>query len=243
MSSVCSSAAELLGPVTGTLQGINIRSAGLVGYQDSWQAMREFTHLRDPSTPDEIWLLQHPQVFTLGQAGKTEHLLCPGDIPVLNTDRGGQVTYHGPGQLVMYTLLNLKRAGLGIRGLVSLIEDTVIDCLASHDIEAVSRHDAPGVYVDGSKIAALGLRVSRGCSYHGLALNVDADLEPFARINPCGFRNLAATSMSELGVSTTVESVAVSLSESFISSFTASTLQKGTETVTNNNGENNGSAD
>ena len=181
------------------LQGINVRSAGLVAYQDSWQAMRDFTRERDASTADEIWLLQHPQVFTLGQAGKTEHLLSPGDIPVLSTDRGGQVTYHGPGQLVMYTLLNLKRASMGIRGLVSLIESTVIDCLSAYGIEAVSRSDAPGVYVDGSKIAALGLRVSRGYSYHGLALNIDADLEPFGRINPCGYRNLEVTSMSELG--------------------------------------------
>lgn len=221
MSEATVSSVDISAVPARTLQGINIRSPGLVSYQDSWQAMRDFTSERDASTADEIWLLQHPQVFTLGQAGKAEHLLSTGDIPVLNTDRGGQVTYHGPGQLVMYTLLNLKRAGIGVRGLVSLIENTVIDCLSAHGIEAVSRSDAPGVYVGGSKIAALGLRVSRGYSYHGLALNVDADLEPFGRINPCGFRNLEVTSMSELGVDTTVDSVALMLSESFVSHFTS----------------------
>lgn len=209
-----------------TWQGIHVRSPGLVTYEDSLLAMRDFTRERDTATADEIWLLQHPRVFTLGQAGKTEHLLAPGDIPVLNTDRGGQVTYHGPGQLVMYTLLNLKRAGMGIRGLVTLIETTVIDCLAAQGITGVSRPDAPGVYVNGSKIAALGLRVSRGCSYHGLALNVDADLEPFGRINPCGYRNLEVTSMRELGATVTLESVAAMLSESFISSFTAVAASK-----------------
>ena len=178
--------------------------------------MREFTLQRDQETIDEIWLLQHPPVFTLGQAGKTEHLLSPGDIPVVNTDRGGQVTYHGPGQLVMYTLLNLKRTGIGIRALVSLLESTVVECLASHGVKSSSRADAPGVYVDGSKIAALGLRVSRGYSYHGLALNVDADLEPFGRINPCGFRNLEVTSMSELGITDSLDSIAAELTEIFV---------------------------
>ncbi len=198
------------------VHGTNIRSLGVVGYDECWQWMREYTRNRDAESVDEIWLLQHPPVFTLGQAGKTEHLLNPGDIPILNTDRGGQVTYHGPGQLVMYILLNLKRAGIGVRALVTLLEDTVVDCLAKQGIESASRADAPGVYVDGSKIAALGLRVSRGYSYHGLSLNVDVDLEPFGRINPCGFRNLDVTSMSELGVTASLDSIALELSETFV---------------------------
>lgn len=198
------------------LHGINIRFLGIAGYDECWQTMREFTRNRDAESADEIWLLQHPPVFTLGQAGKSEHVLAPGDIPVLNTDRGGQVTYHGPGQLIMYTLLNLKRAGIGIRALVTLLEDTVVDCLAQQGLESASRADAPGVYVNGSKIAALGLRVSRGYSYHGLSLNVDVDLEPFSRINPCGFRNLEVTSMSELGVSASIDRIALELSENFV---------------------------
>ncbi len=162
--------------------------------------MRAFTADRTADTTDEIWLLEHDPVFTLGQAGDPQHVLNAGEIPVVACDRGGQVTYHGPGQIVMYTLINLRRAGLGVRALVTMLENTVIEFLALHTISAVSRRDAPGVYVDGAKIAALGLRVSRGYSYHGVALNVDLDLTPFSRINPCGFAQLPVTSLSELGV-------------------------------------------
>ena len=162
--------------------------------------MRAFTADRTADTTDEIWLLEHDPVFTLGQAGDPQHVLNAGEIPVVACDRGGQVTYHGPGQIVMYTLIYLRRAGLGVRALVTMLENTVIEFLALHTISAVSRRDAPGVYVDGAKIAALGLRVSRGYSYHGVALNVDLDLTPFSRINPCGFAQLPVTSLSELGV-------------------------------------------
>jgi lipoyl(octanoyl) transferase len=157
--------------------------------------MQEFTDSRDPSTEDELWLLQHPPVFTQGQAGKAEHLLMPGDIPVVQSDRGGQVTYHGPGQWVVYLLIDLRRRRLGVRDLVDLIEQSVVAVLADLGIPSAPRRDAPGVYVDGAKIASLGLRVRRGCSFHGLALNVDMDLEPFSRINPCGFEGLAVTSV------------------------------------------------
>jgi lipoyl(octanoyl) transferase len=177
-----------------------IRRLGLRDYQTTWQAMREFTDARREGTPSEVWLVQHPPVFTQGQAGRAEHVIDAGDIPVVQTDRGGQVTYHGPGQLVLYLLLSLRAAGLGVRGLVTLMEQSVIDLLATHGIEAQARADAPGVYVDGRKIASLGLRVRRGCSYHGLALNVDNDLEPFHRINPCGFPGLAVTRTRDLGI-------------------------------------------
>ena len=177
-----------------------LRSLGVRDYQTTWQAMRDFTDARREGTPSEAWLVQHPPVFTQGQAGRAEHVIDAGDIPVVQTDRGGQVTYHGPGQLVLYLLLSLRTAGLGVRGLVSLMEQSVIDLLATHGIEAVARADAPGVYVDGCKIASLGLRVRRGYSYHGLALNVDNDLEPFRRINPCGFPGLAVTRTRDLGI-------------------------------------------
>ncbi len=162
--------------------------------------MRAFTADRTPDITDEIWLLEHDPVFTLGQAGDPQHVLDAGEIPVVACDRGGQVTYHGPGQIVMYTLINLRRAGIGVRDLVSLLENTVIDFLERYGVSASSRRDAPGVYVDGAKIAALGLRVSRGYSYHGVALNVDLDLSPFSRINPCGYARLPVTSLQELGV-------------------------------------------
>ena len=169
---------------------------GLAEYQPVLEAMREFTDSRDADTPDELWLLQHPRVFTQGQAGKAEHVLAPGDIPVIQVDRGGQVTYHGPGQWVIYLLVDLKRRGLGVRDLVTLIEQSIVELLARYGIEAAPRADAPGVYVNGDKIASLGLRVRRGCSYHGLSLNVDMDLEPFQRINPCGYEGLQVTSMA-----------------------------------------------
>lgn len=172
---------------------VQIRRSGLVEYQQAWTEMRAYTDTRGPDSPDRIWLLQHPSVFTLGQAGKREHLLDPGDIPVLQSDRGGQVTWHGPGQCVAYLLLDLRRLGIGVRELVTQIENTVVRLLAGLGIEARARRDAPGVYVGEAKIAALGLRVRRGCSYHGLSLNVDPELAVFARINPCGYQGLAVT--------------------------------------------------
>ena len=175
-----------------------MRQLGLQDYRPVWQSMTDFTNQRTPETPDELWLVEHPPVFTQGQAGKPEHLLLPGDIPVIQTDRGGQVTYHGPGQLVAYPLLDLRRLKLGVRDLVSAIEQTIVATLAVYGIEAYPKPDAPGVYVAGDKIASLGLRVRRGCSFHGLALNVDMDLEPFQRINPCGYEGLAMTQMRDL---------------------------------------------
>ena len=175
-----------------------LRELGLVDYAPTLQAMKAFTDSRDPNSPDELWLLQHPRVFTQGQAGKAEHVLAPGDIPVIQVDRGGQVTYHGPGQWVIYLMVDLRRQKMGVRDLVDLIEQSIVRLLAEYGIPAAARADAPGVYVDGAKIAALGLRVRRGCSYHGLSLNVDMDLEPFQRINPCGHEGLRVTSMSAL---------------------------------------------
>jgi lipoyl(octanoyl) transferase len=177
-----------------------VRRLGQRDYLPVWQAMREFTDNRNEQTRSELWVVEHPPVFTQGQAGKAEHLLGTGDIPVVQTDRGGQVTYHGPGQLVIYLLISLREAGIGIRGLVSVIEQSIIDLLAERGIPAEARKDAPGVYVEGSKIASLGLRVRRGCTYHGLALNVSNDLEPFLRINPCGHAGLPVTSTSRLGI-------------------------------------------
>jgi lipoyl(octanoyl) transferase len=169
--------------------------------------MRDFTRTRGASTPDELWLVEHPPVFTLGLAGREEHVLDPGSIPVVRIDRGGQVTYHGPGQIVAYPLVDLRRAGYGVKELVRRLEESVIVLLASHDIRAARRPGMPGVYVEGAKVAAVGLRISRGCSYHGIALNVDVDLAPFARINPCGYPGLAATRLADLGVRDTIDSV------------------------------------
>ncbi|WP_417582117.1 lipoyl(octanoyl) transferase LipB [Nitrincola sp.] len=173
--------------------------------------MQAFTNQRQADTPDEIWLLQHHPVFTQGQAGKAEHLLNPGEIPVVKTDRGGQVTYHGPGQLMAYLLLDLRRKKLGVRDVVSLMEEAVIALLADYGQVAVARADAPGVYVDGCKIASLGLRVRRGCSFHGLALNVDMDLQPFARINPCGYAGLQMTQLRDLCPDTDIDSATKNL--------------------------------
>ena len=181
-----------------TLDNVVVRQLGLQDYRPVWQSMTDFTNQRTPETPDELWLVEHPPVFTQGQAGKPEHLLLPGEIPVIQTDRGGQVTYHGPGQLVAYPLLDLRRLKLGVRDLVTAIEQTIVATLAVYGIEAYPKPDAPGVYVAGDKIASLGLRVRRGCSFHGLALNVDMDLEPFQRINPCGYEGLAMTQMRDL---------------------------------------------
>lgn len=171
---------------------------GRVDYAQTYTAMRLFTDNRLAETPDELWALEHPPVFTQGQAGKAEHLLAPGNIPVVQTDRGGQVTYHGPGQLVVYLLVDLKRRKLGVRQVVTLIEDAIIDLLADEfDLRAQADPKAPGVYVEGRKIAALGLRVRKGCTFHGLSLNIDCDLEPFARINPCGYQGLTVTSLQQ----------------------------------------------
>jgi lipoyl(octanoyl) transferase len=175
-----------------------VRHLGLADYLPTLEAMRRLTAERGEATPDEIWLLQHPRVFTQGQAGKAEHLLAPGDIPVVHVDRGGQVTYHGPGQLVAYLMLDLRRLGLGVRELVTAMEQSLVELLASYDIQAAPKADAPGVYVAGDKIASLGLRVSRGCSFHGLALNVDMDMSPFGRINPCGYAGLKMVQLRDL---------------------------------------------
>lgn len=182
-----------------------VRELGLREYRKTWQAMRDMTDARTEDTPSECWLLEHPPVFTQGQAGKPEHLLDPGPIPVVQTDRGGQVTYHGPGQLILYLLLDLKEAGMGIRQLVSAMENSVIALLDEYQVEAYSAPKAPGVYVGQQKIAALGLRVRRGYTYHGLALNVDMDLEPFSRINPCGYAGQEVTQLKSLGVQLNLE--------------------------------------
>jgi lipoyl(octanoyl) transferase len=178
---------------------IVVRELGLQAYQPCWQAMKAFTDSRDARTDDEMWVVEHPSVFTLGKAAKREHLLAPGDIEVIPTDRGGQVTYHGPGQLLVYTLLDVRRVGIGPRELVRRLEQAVIDYLAELQIVAQRRDGAPGVYVGDAKIAALGLRIRKGCSYHGIALNVAMDLEPYQRINPCGYAGLKATQLSSLG--------------------------------------------
>ncbi len=170
---------------------------GSADYATTWEAMKAFTETRTSETPDELWLLEHPSVFTLGQAGKPEHILNAGDTPVVKSDRGGQVTYHGPGQLTGYCLFDIKRLGLGVRELVELLEDTLVDVLVEMDIPALANRDAHGVYVGGKKIASLGLRIRRGCSYHGFALNVDMDLEPFSRINPCGHAGLQMTQLHD----------------------------------------------
>lgn len=180
-------------------QVLGIRELGQLDYERTWLAMQRFTDERKlvPDTQDEVWLVQHPPVFTQGQAGKAEHLLLPGDIPVVKSDRGGQVTYHGPGQLVAYLMLDVRRLGYGVRELVTRMEQCLIDLLASFGVSAAAKADAPGVYVDGAKIASLGLRIRNGCSFHGLALNVDMDLEPFRRINPCGYAGLAMTQLRD----------------------------------------------
>jgi lipoyl(octanoyl) transferase len=177
-----------------------VRKLGRVEHEPTWRAMQAFTAQRSAETPDELWLLEHPPVYTLGQAGKPEHLIAATDIPVVPIDRGGQITYHGPGQVVAYVLVDLRRRGYGIRELVSRMEQAVIDLLAAHGVTAERQVGAPGVYVAGAKIAALGLRVRHGCTYHGLAFNVDMDLAPFAAINPCGYPGMAVTQCRDLGV-------------------------------------------
>ena len=177
---------------------IAIRNLGLQTYEPVWRAMQKFTDTRDENSRDEIWFCQHQPVFTLGLNTAPEHLLATGDIPVVQIDRGGQVTYHGPGQLMIYPLIDIRRADIGVRDLVTALEQSVVDLAAEFDILAASRCDAPGVYVDGAKLASIGLRIRRGASFHGMALNVDVDLEPFSRINPCGFQNLEVTDLNRL---------------------------------------------
>jgi lipoyl(octanoyl) transferase len=181
-----------------TAKRIEVIDLGVQDYAQTWQAMTNFTNQRTPETSDQLWLVEHPAVFTQGQAGKAEHLLFPGDIPVVQTDRGGQVTFHGPGQLVAYPLLDLRRLKIGVRDLVTAIEQALVATLEHYGIDAYAKPDAPGVYVNGDKIASLGLRVRRGCSFHGLSLNVAMDLAPFQRINPCGYQGLAMTQMADL---------------------------------------------
>lgn len=182
-----------------TAKTINIRWLGLQDYSACWQAMKDFTNNRNSETLDEIWLLEHHPVFTQGQNGKAEHVLNPGNIPVVQTDRGGQVTYHGPGQLMVYLLMDLRRKHFNVRELVTALENSVIEILAEYGINAAAKKEAPGVYVDGKKICSIGLRIRRGCSYHGIAFNIGMDLEPFTRINPCGFSALQMTQFSALG--------------------------------------------
>lgn len=189
-----------------------MRDLGRRAYEPVWHAMQAYTDARDESTPDELWLVEHEPVFTLGQAGRPEHVLLPGDIPVLQVDRGGQVTYHGPGQLVAYPLLDLRRLRMGVRDYVCRIEQSVIDTLADWNIQGVRRKGAPGVYVGGAKVAALGIRVRRGCAFHGLAFNIDMDLAPFSRINPCGYAGLEVVSMRDLGGPPGVDAVKPALS-------------------------------
>ena len=190
---------------------LTVRRMGVTGYARSYDAMRDFTARRTGDTPDELWLLEHPPVYTLGQAGKPEHLLRDNGIPVVRVDRGGQITYHGPGQVIAYVLLDLRRHGLTVKRLVGLLEQAVIDLLAAHDIAGARRAGAPGVYVDGAKVAALGLRVRGGCAYHGLALNVNMDLAPFRDINPCGYEGLAVTQLADLGIRQSTASAADAL--------------------------------
>lgn len=188
-----------------------VKWRGRVDYISTMREMQEFTERRDASTRDEIWFLEHPPVFTLGMAGKREHLLAPGDIPIVQTERGGQVTYHGPGQLVVYPLIDLRRANLGVRDFVSALERTIIDYVAQLGIVAATRRTAPGVYVDERKLASVGIRVRRGSSYHGIALNVCLDLEPFGRINPCGYAGLEMTRLVDLGGPADLQTVAKQL--------------------------------
>jgi len=188
-------------------ENLIVRRLGIVPYQPVWRAMQTFTGQRDDATFDEVWLLQHQPVFTLGQAGKTEHILAAGRIPVVTTDRGGQVTYHGPGQLVAYLLLQLSRLKLGVRDLVTLIEQTLVDTLSNYRLAAHVKADAPGVYIADKKIASLGLRVRRGACYHGMALNIDMDMEPFKRINPCGYAGLDMVQLTDFDQSAKLNDV------------------------------------
>lgn len=194
---------------------LHVRHLGQQDYESVWHAMQHYTDNRDEHSQDELWVVEHPPVFTQGQAGKSEHILNPGDIPVIQVDRGGQVTYHGPGQLVVYPLIDIKRNKMGVRQLVTNIEQSIVDMLTPYGIEAYAKADAPGVYVQERKIASLGLRIRKGCSFHGLALNVDMDLAPFRRINPCGYAGLEMIQCKELNGPQTVTEAADKLIETF----------------------------
>ncbi|CAM2955247.1 lipoyl(octanoyl) transferase LipB [Pseudoalteromonas distincta] len=202
-----------------------VRQLGRQRYMPIWQKMQDFTDTRDENTPDEIWLVEHESVFTQGQAGKDEHLLAPGDIEVIKVDRGGQVTYHGPGQQMMYVLFNLRRLKIGVRELVTWLEECIIESLAEYGIQAYAKADAPGVYVNDSKIASLGLRVRRGCSFHGLALNVNMDLSPFLRINPCGYAGMNMVQTKELDGPQNLESAGEGLVKHMIKKLNATQVK------------------
>jgi lipoyl(octanoyl) transferase len=192
-----------------------VRQLGLTDYESAWHDMQAFTESRSDNTPDELWFLEHPPVFTLGRNGKLEHLHDTGNIPVISVDRGGQVTYHGPGQMIAYPLLNIKRRQLGVQLLVRILEQAVIDLLSDYSLQAQRREQAPGVYIDNRKLAALGLRIRRGCSFHGLSLNVDMDLSPFAMIDPCGYSGLEVTQLRELGINAPMETISTQFQEHF----------------------------
>ena len=202
--------------LTDLVPPLTIKHLGVVEYDATWRAMQAFTAQRNSDTNDEIWLLQHPPVYTQGLAGKPEHLLTTSSIPVIKTDRGGQITYHGPGQIVTYVLVDLKRKGIGVKELVGRIEQSIIDVLSAYGIDAERKVGAPGVYVKGAKIAALGLRVKSGCSYHGLALNVAMDLTPFRAINPCGYAGMEVTDLATLGVRVSINDVMTTLSQHLV---------------------------
>ena len=216
MTDTCTTASA---PAPASARPVLLRDLGRQPYVPVWRAMQAFTDARDADTPDELWLVEHDPVFTLGQAGKPEHLLMPGDIPVVQVDRGGQVTYHGPGQIVVYPLLHLKRLKIGIRDYVCRIEQAIIDTLGDWNIHAERRDGAPGVYVNAAKVAALGIRVRRGCTYHGLSFNIAMDLEPFRRINPCGYAGLAVTTMLDLGGPGSLDAVKPALVEHLAEQF------------------------
>lgn len=214
------------------IETLVVRDLGLCAYTPIWREMQRFTAERTEDSVDELWLLEHESVFTQGQAGKSEHLLAPGKIAVVQSDRGGQVTYHGPGQLVAYLLLDLKRKSIGVRALVRGVETSIIALLNDHGIEARSRRDAPGVYVEGAKVASVGFRIRRGASFHGLALNVDMDLEPFSRINPCGLPGLPVSQLRDLGGPGDVASVKQPLANILAKTFGYATLMWTVEPVT-----------
>ena len=204
-----------------------IRHLGCCDYEPVWQAMQKFTDQRNADTIDELWLVEHPPVFTQGLAGKAEHILAAGDIPVIQVDRGGQVTYHGPGQIVAYPMINLRRHGIGVKSLVHGIEQAIIDTVALYGVKAERKDNAPGVYVNGAKIASLGLRIRKACSFHGLAFNIDMDLEPFQRINPCGFSGLQVIQLADLASDVNINTVEQQLIQAFCQqlNFTAQTEQ------------------
>lgn len=213
-----------------------VRQLNQLDYTTVWEAMKSFTDARNDQTLDEVWLVEHPAVFTQGQAGKEEHLLCPNNIPVVQADRGGQVTYHGPGQQVVYVLINLRRRKMGVRQLVTLIEDSIIGSLNDYGVTAAAKADAPGVYIDNKKVASLGLRVRKGCSFHGLALNVNMDLSPFLLINPCGYAGLEMVQTSELNGPKNIKEAAESLVKHISTLLNSNTIvyKTGLETLNDN---------